>query len=147
MTLPSPYKIEKPGCQQQTRQQVELDGTGGFSCVLTNKRVILFQPGLFHDVALSAVAAVSWGKSRLSVWLLIFGMVLAAAGLIALTQTQLQSLPIIAIIAGLGLIALWAYWKRESLRLFTTGSRTLTLAGSEEVLRQLLLDLRQTLCP
>lgn len=128
-------------------QHIEVDGTGGFSCVLTNKRVILFQAGLFHDVALSSLAAVSWGKFRLSGWMLVFGLVLTGAGLIGLTQTQLRPLSVIAIIAGLGLSAFWTYWKRETLRLFTTGSRTLTLTGSEEVLRQLLIDLRQTHCP
>jgi hypothetical protein len=131
-------------------QDIEADGTSGFSAIITNRRLILTRPGMFHDLELSAVGAVSYGGFRLSMWVLILGLgVLAGgvAGFAAAPFTPMKNavmiLSLVCLVAAFGVIIFWAVWQQEKVRIYSSGRPALELVAGEEVLQQLVVDLRK----
>jgi|LDZT01.1.fsa_nt_gi hypothetical protein len=58
-------KLLLPGEESRANfEGLRVDDQSYFSCMVTDRRLIFWQPGLLHDARLDAVVALSWGRLR-----------------------------------------------------------------------------------
>lgn len=134
-------KVLLPGEESvATYQALQVDNQAGFSGVVTNRRLVFWQPGLLHDVRLDDIVALSWGRLRPPIWVAIVGGILALFGL----ATFGFGIGVLPFLLGAGMVAFWFLYRTERLVLYTTGVRAISVNGPNETLASLLWSIRSS---
>jgi len=120
---------------------LQVNNQRGFLATVTNYRLLFWQTGVIHDIRLDAIAALSWGRLQLPLWVLILGGFFVLVGIFAWREDPTAGF-FLLLIGGLA-IAFWFIYRREKLDVYTTGAKSFSVMGPKEALFELYRAIRQ----